>query len=154
MKTNKTKRKYVGRVYKSKISMVEAVQDLSPNSFKFLNLIYHEVLKGEELVDTNIMAVLGVSRRPYFRAKDELKEKGYIRIVQVASTKYKWYVGKKAIAKDAKRYDKGRKLKADREFANLVLGIKVERDEYIDNPTEGVFVLEGFEQGFDNEIAV
>ena len=87
--------------------MKDAVLELSANAFKLLNLIYHEVIKDEDLADNKAMAQLGVSRRPYFKAKDELKDTGYIRVVQVGSTKYKWYVGKQAIEKDSKKYDKG-----------------------------------------------
>ena len=66
------------------------------------------------------MKQLGVSRRPYYKAKDELKEKGYIKIIQVGSTKYKWYVGKEAISKDDLKYQ-NKKRKDDELFAKLVL---------------------------------
>ena len=151
MAIRKTNRRYIGKVYKSKVSMKDAVTELSPNSFKLLNLIYYEVIKGKDLEDKEAMSILGVSRGTYFKAKDELKEKGYIRIVQVGSTKYKWYIGKDAISKDALKWDEGRKIKSNREFANLVLQVK-ENEEHIENPTEGVYVLEGFEQDSKVEI--
>ena len=115
-----TNRKYVGKVQRSKVDMKEAVIELSPNAFKLLNLIYYEVLKDENLADDKVMKQLGVSRRPYNKAKDELKEKGYIKIIQVGSTKYKWYVGKEAISKDDLKYQ-NKKRKDDELFAKLVL---------------------------------
>lgn len=153
----KTNRRYVGKVYKSRVVMKEAVLELSANAFKLLNLIYHEAIKDEDLADDKAMNILGVSRRPYFKAKDELQDLGYIRIVQVGSTKYLWYVGKTSIAKDADRYDKGKKKKADYEFAQLVLSIDMSDNVICESSNQaesGVYVLEGFEQGSDNEIVI
>lgn len=117
----KTKRRYISKVIKSRVVMKEAVVELSANAFKLLNLIYFDCIKDEDLADDKARAILGVSRRPYFKAKEELAALGYIRIIQVGSTKYKWYVGKEAIAKDAKRYDEGRAKKANREFSEMVM---------------------------------
>lgn len=148
-----TKRKYVGKVQRSKVDMKEAVIELSPNAFKLLNLIYYEILKDETLADDEAMKQLGVSRRPYYKAKDELKEKGYIKIVQVGSTKYKWYIGKESISKDDLKYQ-NKKKKDDELFAQLVLeGSSINNQNF--KPKEnGVFVLEGFEQGFEDEIVI
>ena len=76
--------------------------------------------EDENLADDKVMKQLGVSRRPYYKAKDELKEKGYIKIIQFGSTKYKWYVGKEAISKDDLKYQ-NKKRKDDELFAKLVL---------------------------------
>jgi hypothetical protein len=137
-----TNRKYIAKVQRSKVNMREAVIELSPNAFKLLNLIYYEILKDETLADDKAMKQLGVSRRPYYKAKDELKEKGYIKIVQVGSTKYKWYIGKEAIAKD------------DRLFAKLVLEGNSINNQDFKSKESGVFVLEGFEQDFENEVVI
>jgi hypothetical protein len=149
-----TKRRYISKVYKTKVDMKEAVIELSANAFKLLNLIYYNIIKDETLADNEAMKTLGVSRRPYYRAKDELKEKGYIKVIQVGSTKYKWFVGKEAIRKDKHKY-KAKKKKDDEHFADLVLNYncpKKEKNYSLDN--EGVFVLEGFEQNSINEIVV
>lgn len=149
-----TNRKYIGRINRSKVDMKEAVMELSPNAFKLLNLIYYEILKDETLVDNEAMKILGVSRRPYYKAKDELKEKGYIKIIQVGSTKYKWYIGKEAIAKDEIKYQ-NKKKKDDELFAELVLNHKAStNNQSFSYKDSGVFVLEGFEQDFDNEIVI
>lgn len=148
-----TNRKYIAKVQRSKVDMKEAVIELSPNAFKLLNLIYYEVLKDETLADDKAMKLLGVSRRPYYKAKDELKEKGYIKIVQVGSTKYKWYVGKEAISKDDLKYQ-NKKRKDDELFAKLVLeGISINNQEF-KSKESGIFVLEGFEQDFEDEIVI
>ncbi len=157
-KQKKTNRRYIGKVYKSRVVMSEAVMELSANAFKLLNLIYHDLIKEETLENDRAMEILGVSRRPYFSAKDELQEKGYIRIVQVGSTKYLWYVGKASILKDSKRWDEGKRLKNDFEFAQLVLGhTLVESDtpklKAVNSDNYGVYELEGFEQGKIEEIA-
>lgn len=154
----KTNRRYVGTLYKSKVLMMEAVQELSANAFKLLNLVYYEVVTKEGLSDSNLMMILNISRRPYFKAKSELKEKGYINIVQVGSTKYKWFVGKKAIQKDYEKYEPKRRKDAE-SFADLVLN-GVCKDSKKSKPREnksnhdggGVYVLEGFEQGLPDEI--
>ncbi|MCT7501397.1 hypothetical protein ACOTVQ_09660 [Aliarcobacter butzleri] len=149
-----TNRKYVGKVYRSKVDMKEAVVQLSPNAFKLLNLIYYEIIKDETLADNEAMKHLGISRRPYYKAKDELKEKGYIKIIQVGSTKYKWYVGKEAISKDNLKYQ-NKKKKDDEKFAELVLGInKATNNQSFNYQESGVYVLEGFEQDCGNEIAI
>ena len=138
--------------------MSEAVMELSANAFKLLNLIYHDLIKEETLENDRAMEILGVSRRPYFSAKDELQEKGYIRIVQVGSTMYKWYVGKASISKDSKRWDEGKRLKNDFEFAQLVLGYTLKESEKylpkpVNNSDSGAYTLEGFEQDCTSEIA-
>lgn len=148
-----TNRKYVGKVQRSKVDIKEAVIELSPNAFKLLNLIYYEVLKDENLADDKAMKQLEVSRRPYYKAKDELKEKGYIKIVQVGSTKYKWYVGKEAISKDDLKYQ-NKKRKDDELFAKLVLEGNSINNEDFKSKESGVFVLEGFEQDFEDEIII
>ncbi|AXX95095.1 hypothetical protein [Arcobacter ellisii] len=148
-----TNRKYIAKVQRSKVDMKETVIELSPNAFKLLNLIYYEILKDENLADDKAMKQLGVSRRPYYKAKDELKEKGYIKIVQVGSTKYKWYVGKEAISKDDLKYQ-NKKRKDDELFAQLVLeGISINNQDF-KSKESGVFVLEGFEQDFEDEIVI
>ena len=104
------------------------------------------------------MVILGVSRRPYFKAKEELQERGYLRIVQVGSTMYKWYVGKASILKDSKRWDEGKRLKENFKFAQLVLGFTLKENKNplpkaVNNENNGVYVLEGFEQDVTSEIA-
>lgn len=149
-----TNRKYVGKVYRSKVDMKEVVLELSPNAFKLLNLIYYEIIKDETLADNEAMKYLGVSRRPYYKAKDELKEKGYIKIIQVGSTKYKWYIGKESISKDDLKYH-NKKKKDDEKFAELVLGLnKSTNNQSYNYEDSGVYVLEGFEQDLIHEIVI
>lgn len=148
-----TNRKYIGRIHRSKVDMKEAVIELSPNAFKLLNLIYYEILKDETLADDKAMKQLGVSRRPYYKAKDELKEKGYIKIIQVGSTKYKWYIGKESISKDDLKYQ-NKKRKDDELFAKLVLEGNAVNNQKFKSKERGVFVLEGFEQNFGDEIVI
>lgn len=133
--------------------MKEAVVELSSNAFKLLNLLYYDFIKESNLADDKAMAILGVSRKPYFKAKDELKEKGYIKIVQVGSTKYKWYIGKESIRKDNEKY-KAKESKDRQKFAMLVLEGRTETNTEQEEKSNEVFVLEGFEQGFDNELSI
>ena len=82
-----------------------------------------------------------------------VKKFSYIKIVQVGSTKYKWYVGKEAISKDDLKYQ-NKKRKNDELFAQLVLeGISINNQDF-KSKESGVFVLEGFEQDFEDEIVI
>ena len=140
-------RKYIAVISRSKISMPEAVIELTANAFKLLSLIYYGHISNSDLQDKKAMKILGVSRHPYLKAKDELKIKGYIKIVQVGSTKYKWFVGKNAIRKDTEKYDEAKKKKKSREFAELVLGVDNNDENEIPKAKQkGVYVVEGFEQ--------
>lgn len=101
---SQTNRKYVAKMKRSKINMAEAVQELSANAFKLLGLIYYGVIKLDNLDNDSVMKLLGVSRRPFFNAKDELKNKGYIQVHQIGSTKFVWVLGKEAVKKDNDLY--------------------------------------------------
>ncbi len=143
-KERRTKRRYVATVTKSRVIMKEAVLELSANAFKLLSLIYYENIKDGDLADEKACRILGVSRRPYFKAKEELTELGYLRIVQVGSTKYKWYIGKKAIKKDSERFDIGRSKKSNYEFSQKVLNyynINNTDDEPITQTGTGVYEI-------------
>jgi len=136
-----TNRKYIAILKKSKVNMREAVGELSANSFKLLNILYYVIDDTSNLEDKRLMDTLGVSKRPFYNAKDELKEKGYLKIVQVGSTKYKWFLGKKAIKKDNDKYEA--KYKKDREnFANLVLGIDYSKSDVINKNCSGTYFIE------------
>jgi hypothetical protein len=137
----KTNRTYKAIIKKSKVNMGEAVQELAANSFKLLNIIYYYVTEEKDLEDKSLMKLLNVSRRPFYNAKEQLKEKGYIKIVQVGSTKYKWFVGKKAIQKDNEKYEP--KYKKDREeYAKLVLNIQDKESCIISNNYSGVYSID------------
>ena len=71
---SQTNRKYIAKMKRSKINMAEAVQELSANAFKLLGLIYYNVIDLDNLDNDTVMKLLGVSRRPFFSAKDELKD--------------------------------------------------------------------------------
>ena len=101
---SQTNRKYVAKMKRSKINMAEAVQELSANAYKLLGLIYYNVIDLDNLDNDTVMKLLGVSRRPFFSAKDELKDKGYIQIHQIGSTKFVWVLGKEAVKKDNDLY--------------------------------------------------
>jgi len=138
---SKTNRKYIATLKKSKINMREAVEELTANSFKLLNILYYVIENTSNLEDKILMTSLGISKRPFYKAKDELKEKGYLKIVQVGSTKYKWFLGKKAIKKDNEKYQA--KYKKDREtFANLVLGIDHSKPDVINKNYSGTYFIE------------
>lgn len=101
---SQTNRKYVAKIKRSKINMAEAVQELSANAYKLLGLIYYNVVSLDNLDNDTVMKLLGVSRRPFFNAKDELKNKGYIQVHQTGSTKFVWILGKEAVQKDYDLY--------------------------------------------------
>lgn len=137
----KTNRTYRAIIKRSKVNMGEAVQELTANSFKLLNIIYYCVTEEKDLEDKSLMKFLDVSRRPFYNAKEQLKEKGYIKIVQVGSTKYKWFVGKKAIQKDNEKYEP--KYKKDREkYAKLVLNVEDNESFIIPNNYSGVYSID------------
>ena len=146
---SKTNRKYVGQIIRSKVPMAKAVIELSANAFKVLNLVYYGHICKEKLRDQDASKIASMSRRPYMKAKDELIEKGYIRIHQIGSTKYKWIIGSTAIEKDRERYDKPRTEKANKEFAEKVLKYynpqdfyQEHEDKYLNKGKTGVYEVD------------
>ena len=127
--------------------MSEAVIELSSNAYKLLGYIYYNHLLDSDLVDKRASKIIGSSHSTYANAKYELKNAGYIKIVQCGSTLYKWFVGKGAIEKNNIKY-KGKEKKDRRVFANKVLGTTVGEITVnsLNDGVCGVYELEGFEQ--------
>ena len=46
---NKTNRRYIAKMKRSKVNMREAVQELSANAYKLLGLIYYNVIDLNKL---------------------------------------------------------------------------------------------------------
>ena len=157
---NKTNRRYIAIVKRTKINLREATTKLSSNAFKLLYMIYTDVIKGEDLDNNKAMKIMELSKHPYLKAKDELKEQGYIKVIQIGATKFVWLIGKDAIEKNDEKY--ALKEKLDREaYAQEILEYlspKPSNETFDQNPPtvypNETYVLEGFEQNFPNEIIV
>ena len=156
----KTNRRYIAIVKRTKVNLREATTKLSSNAFKLLYMIYTDVIKGEDLDNNKAMKIMELSKHPYLKAKDELKEQGYIKVIQIGATKFVWLIGKGAIEKNDEKY--ALKEKLDREaYAQEILEYlspKPSNETLEQNPPtvypNETYVLEGFEQNTPNEIIV
>ena len=99
--------------------MKHAVLDLSPKAFYLLNMVYYKHIRGGDLKDSIARTIVGYGSGVYADCKWELKEKGYIHIVQTKGNNYLWFVGKETIEKTKRRW----KSKSDADFKAEALAI-------------------------------
>lgn len=88
------------KIQKTKVDMCKALH-LGSNAFKLLNIMYYQNVDGNE---TTLRSALGVGRDTYKKALSELKDSGYIEIVQTGKG-YKYLLGEKKIAEHDKKYE-------------------------------------------------
>jgi len=89
------------KIQKSKIDWKEAINDVSPNAYHLLSVLYYLDVDG---MDAEILSNVQYGKSTYDKAKRELVNKGYLKVVQVRRHTYKYIVGDDKIKEDDDKY--------------------------------------------------
>lgn len=91
------------KVQKSRINMLDALQELSPEAYYLLNVLYLDNIP--DVKDSTLLDKVPYGERAYKKYKAELVDKKYLKVVQTGRHKYKYILGKSKIESDEDKYE-------------------------------------------------